>query len=164
VREYRHPKYRDGWSGNARDTFPSLRQSPPRHCVKTIAYPGGAVAVIGRRAERQIGDAAFVIDGDHIPGVHAGAVFPAVAVPVPKLGSPGSGMALNFHTVLPLMISTAADIAAGAVGWAFLTSRADNDDVLIHRRHGVAAQKTIGEIAITSEVRKSKCRPCRTCC
>src|SRR5258707_9886024 len=80
--------------------------------VKAIAYPGGAVAVIGRRAKGQICDAAFVIDGDHIPGIYAGAVFPAVAPPSAKIGLTRLGNSVKLPQGFAADDIDAADITA----------------------------------------------------
>src|SRR5258708_13892186 len=89
---------------------------------EAITDPVAAIAVIGRRAEGQIRNAALVIDGDHIPGVHAGAVFPAVAFPGAEIGLTRLGNGIKLPQRLAADDIDAADIAAGAVGWVFLTS------------------------------------------
>src|SRR3954469_14341827 len=91
-----------------------------------------AIAVEGWRAEGQIGDAALLVDRQHVPDIDAGTLLPAVTVPTvvefltrPRNGMEGPGQLAGADV-------PGAHVPGRAFGRGFLRPAADDGEILVN--------------------------------
>src|SRR5262249_31403244 len=102
-----------------------------RIAEESLAFAIGAVEIVGRRAEREVADAALFVDRDFAPRVHAADVRPRILGPsvVAELAGVRDGVELPYQFAGETVVR--AQIArSGAV--AFAGRRTHDDRVFEH--------------------------------
>src|SRR6185436_9386207 len=103
--------------------------SDDRVAKEILAATIGTPAIEGRRGNRQVDDAAFLIANDRGPDIHARTLFPAVAFPAPKANFPRLWNGVKAPQLPAGTDIKSPDVAGRAQGGGLLHPAPGNDNV-----------------------------------